>query len=134
VTRVLALVAAPSLESTAGTEFLRVLVALRAAGADVRLVEAGRGAGALSAADLALELEGERYLAALAEDGVTVGRGDDVPADIGSADAVVVFPDPARSGVPPVHVLSRGANPLAIDVATLLQAGQIVMGSALPAD
>ena len=132
MTRVLALVTAPSAESPAGTEFLRVLVALRAAGAEVALAEAGRGAGALTGGDPALEPGGERYLAALADDGVVAARGTDVPAQVAAADVVVVLPDPARPGRPPLLVLPRGERPSERIRKEMLEAGQVVIGSAFP--
>ena len=125
--RVLALVTAPMLDSAAGTEFLRVLVALRGVGADVHLVEAGSGAGALSGAFPPLEYEGERYVAALAADDVAPRRSPDLAEEIAAADAVVVLPDPARAGIPPVLMLPRHQRPTERMLADVLQAGQIVL-------
>ena len=132
MSRVLALVAAPTLESAAGTEFLRVLVALRGVGADVLIVEAGAGAGALSGASPALEFEGERYFVALAADDVAPRRAADLAEEIAAADAVVVLPDPARAGHPPVLMLPRHEKPTLRILADVLQAGQIVIGGPLP--
>ena len=133
MTRVTAIVAAASIESRAGTEFLRVLTALRAAGVAVRLVEAGAGVGALTGGDPLLEPDGERYVAALAEEGVVAGRGTDVPGAIAEADAVVVLLDPARTGSPPLWVLPTRERPADEDVPAMLQAGQVVLGARFPA-
>jgi len=133
VTRVLALVAAPSLESPAGTEFLRVLVGLRGAGAEVVLVEAGAGRGALSGAEPALDLDGERWLAALVEDGVAPRGTSDLAAEVAAADAVVLFPDPGRSGRPGVLGLPRHERPSEALLSEVFEAGQLVLGSAFRA-
>jgi len=128
VSRVLALVAAPRADTAAATEFLRVLAAARAVGREVAIVEVGRGVGALSAAEPDLTEEGARTLAALAEDGV-VPRGDaDPAAEMAAAEAILVLPDPARTGMPPVLRLRRGERPASEAIAALATAGQIVLG------
>jgi hypothetical protein len=66
---VLAIVAAGRMDTPEATEFLRVAVALRACAIPVALVEYGDGTGALSREPV-LEDDGERYLTALASNGI----------------------------------------------------------------
>jgi len=128
VSAVLALFASPEGDAPATTEFLRVLAALRAVGVAVRLVECGRGAGVLSGVDRALSSEGDRYLAALFEDGVRVESDVDLAAALSSATAVVTSLDPKRSGLPPLLRLPRDAAPGSLDLSGILSAGQVALG------
>ena len=123
--RVVAIVAAPP--GTDPTEVLRTAVALRAGGHAVVLAEAGRGAGAL--ADAApLSAPAERWLDELDEDGVPrLAAGDDLAGAIASADALLLLPDPARTGAPPLLPLRRGERPSPDAMAALLSAGQVVL-------
>ena len=67
--RVLAIVAVERADTVEATEFLRVLVALRACAVPVELVEFGPGTGVLSKDPLLTE-DGERYLAALSSNAI----------------------------------------------------------------
>ena len=129
---ILALFAAPRADTPEATEFLRVLAALRAVGRTVHLVEAGRGAGVLSKAEPALTDEGERYLEALAEDGVVPAAATGAGPDLAGADGLVVLADPARAGVP--AFLALGADRIASPPSwtTLLSAGQVVLMAHVP--
>jgi hypothetical protein len=126
MSRVVALFAAPRADDAAATEFLRTLVALRALEVSVALFEAGPGRGVLSG-DPILSPDGDRYLEALASDGVVPSGGVDWGMALSTADAVLVLADPARPGAPPVLRLQRGKTPDAVTLTTLLQAGQVVM-------
>jgi hypothetical protein len=128
VRRVLAVFAAPSADAPAATEFLRVLAALRAVRAEVRLVEAGRGVGTLSALEPVLEPDGERYLEALREEGVVPVARADLAAEVAAADSVLVLPDPGRAGAPALLRLPRGGHPPAEAVSAALRAGQVAVG------
>ena len=129
---VVAIVAAPRADTPAGTEFLRVLVALSACGRSVALVEIGRGVGALSD-DAALTTDGSRLLDALAEEGIEPVRADPeagkaVLDAIAAADAVMVLGDPERSGRPALLRLRRGERPTARTLPAIAQAGQVTVG------
>jgi hypothetical protein len=128
VTGVLALFASPDGDSTATTELLRVVAALRAVGSEVRLVECGKGVGVLSSPERRLSADGERYLAALAEDGVHPEADVDVAEAIAKASALVAALDPARAGLPPVHRLIPGARPGPGEMDAVLAAGQVTLG------
>lgn len=121
---VVAVVAAAALDSSAATEFLRVLAALRALDVPVLLFEAEGGVGALSAqADL--DPDGERYFDALREDGVVV-HGPAALADaLTTASAVVRLADPARTGEPAVFEVPRGRPLDESGMRALLCAGQV---------
>lgn len=123
---VVAVFSTPALDGPDATEALRALAALRAVDVTVVLVGAGPAAGRLDDGD-ALSADGERFLAALREDGVPV-LGPEALADaVAGADAIVRVADPSRGGVPAVFVWPRGARPAASDVAALLDAGQVVV-------
>jgi hypothetical protein len=107
-------------------EFLRVLVALRACGHSVALLEAGAGARTLGP-DAALPTDAERYLDALAEDGVEPSHGVDVAAALAEADALVLLPDSRRVGEPPLLRLRRGVRPGTDALAALTRAGQVIL-------
>ncbi len=126
--RVLAIAAAPRADGHEGTEFLRVLVALRACGRDVTLLEAGAGTGSLTG-DADLSTEGERYLTALREEGVVArASGDDeIAAALAQAEAVVLLPDPSRPGIPPLLRIPKGVRPGPEALADLLRAGQVAV-------
>jgi hypothetical protein len=128
VSGVLALFASPDGDSDATTELLRVVAALRAVGADVRLVECGKGVGVLSSPERRLSADGERYLAAVAEDGVRPEPGADVGEAIANASALVAALDPARAGLPPVHRLIPGGKPGPGELEAILAAGQVTLG------
>jgi len=125
---VLALFASPDGDASATTEFLRVVAALRAVGASVRLVECGKGVGVLSSAERALSADGERYLAALGDDGVRAEPDVDVAGAIASASSIVAALDPKRTGLPPLFRLRTGAAPGPGDLEALLAAGQVTLG------
>ena len=104
VRAVLAIVAAPHVDGPEATEFLRVLVALRACEVAVELVETADGIGTLSR-DPELTPEGERSLEALREDGVVarpVPLSTDLHPKVEAASDVVVLPDPSRTRFPPL--------------------------------
>lgn len=98
---VLAIVATARLATPAATEFLRVLAALRALDRAVELVETGEAVGAF-AGEPDLTPDGERYLEALAEDGVVPHAAPDLAARIEAAADVIVLANPARAGTPPL--------------------------------
>lgn len=101
---VLAISAAPRVDGPEATEFLRVLVALRACEVAVELVETAGGIGSLSR-EPSLSPEGERYLEALAQDGVVpspVSLSTDLHAKVEASSDVVVLPDPSRTRFPPL--------------------------------
>lgn len=128
MTRVLALVAAAALDGPDTTEFLRALAALRAVGVPVTLVEIGAAVGRLSDPDTdALSADGERFLAALREDGVEVAGPGALPDALAAAAAILTLGDPARSGTPGLMTWPRGSRPSADDVAALRAAGQVVI-------
>ncbi len=122
--RVLAMFAAPRADTEEAAEFLRAVGAWRAVGREVALVEIGRGVGVLGADP---GPEAERWLAALAEDGVAPRRSPDPAGDLASADALMLLPDPCRAGTPPVLRLARGQRPPKIALDGLLLAGQVVI-------
>jgi hypothetical protein len=128
VTRALAVVATPRAEGAAAAEFLRVVAALRAVGAEVDLVETGPGVGALAAARAAgTDDEVVRLLEALAEDGVSPARDADLARAVAAATALLVLSAPQRAGTPPVLRLRRGDAPSAEGLAALAAAGQVVL-------
>lgn len=94
--RVLAIFAASRADTAEATEFLRVLVALRACDVPVELVEAGRGVGVLSR-EPTPTVDGERYLAALAGDGVDPAPAADLAACIEAASDVLRLVEPEMS-------------------------------------
>jgi len=126
VNRVLALVAAPRLDTPEATEFLRTVAALRALDRPVDLAEIGRGVGALTK-DPVLTPDGDRYLAALAEDGVHPRADLDVSRAVSEAFALLLLPDPVRPGTPAVLRLVRGRALDAAALTALGQAGQVVI-------
>jgi hypothetical protein len=124
VSAVVAIVAAPLADTLEATEFLRMLAALRALDVAVVVHEIAAGVGTFSGVRDASP-DGERYLAALVEDGVSV-RGLEGLADaVATASAVTVLADPARSGVPEVFAWARGERPSAIQLATMAASGQV---------
>lgn len=123
---VLAIVAAPRADGPEGTEFLRVLVALRVCDCPVTLVEAGAGVGVLSR-EPDLTVEGERYLDALRGEGVEPRADADLAEALAAADAVVLLPDPSRPRVPALLEIPRGAPVTAETAAELLRAGQVAI-------
>lgn len=90
---VLAIFAVPRADTAEATEFLRVLVALRACRVRVELVETGAGIGVLSR-DPALTDDGERYLNALRGEGVLPTPAGDLFERIDRASDVVRLVDP----------------------------------------
>jgi len=124
VSAVVAIVAAPRADTPEATEFLRALAALRALDVTVAVHEVAAGVGTFSGIREAAP-DGERYLAALVEDGVSV-RGLEGLADaVATASALAILADPGRSGVPEVLAWARGERPSAIQLATMLAAGQV---------
>ena len=124
--RVLALFAAPRADKPEATEFLRTLAALRALDHPVELAEVGRGIGVLSNGP-ALTPDGERYLAALAEDGVVPQPELDLSEAVSIAFALLRLPDPGRSAAPPVLRLVRGRTLDEAAHQALASAGQVVL-------
>lgn len=99
---VLAVVATRRLDTPEATEFLRVLVALRACEVAVELVEAGEGLHA-TAGDPTLTPDGERLFEALRAEGVVPGSAPpstDLAARLEAASDVIVLPDPGRTRIP----------------------------------
>ena len=130
---ILAIFAAPSADTADATEFLRVTVALLAVGRNVRLVEAGRGVGVLSALDPKLTAEGERYLDGLGANGVLPLATPELGGALADTEGIVRLGDPSRSGIPALLVAREGPDGIPGGWSSLLAAGQVLWASDLPA-
>ena len=127
---VLALWLGERLDPQARREALRVLVAARAAGRGVSLLDL-RASGSLELKELHLTEDEQRLLEALEQEGVVARRPSpaELRAALASARSVVVLQEAAREGRPPVLRLAP-AWLQATDDATLRTclagAGQVV--------
>ena len=129
---VLAIFAAPRADTPEATEFLRVVTALLAVHREVKLVEAGAGFGVLSRPEPRLAEEGERYLDALAANGIVPKPLGDLTAALAGSDGLLRLADPAREGVPAFLEVSGGEDGSPPDLAPFLAAGQVVLAPHLP--
>ena len=127
LSEIVAITLAPRADSPEATEFLRVLVSLRACGRSVALFELGRGVGSLSS-DPDMSADGSRYLEALAEEGVAPQAPAGVAAALARANALLLLPNRERTGRPALLRLTLKEAPTPETLELLTEAGQATIG------